>query len=466
MKRFESDIEKKVARRFEEALYQYGLIVLNQDKWQTSLMIRRFDIVIYKNFDPIVVIEVKGSIEKKDILAKAKDQVRSAISITNSRFGIVTDNIEFFIYDVSNRDLDFLKVSFDDIISRISRPERIEVSKKDKESVLKSIVDSADKHLKSNSDFLKFIKNKSLLNKIHFDKNTNTYCFADDGEGLASYENQLFSNMFGEFTNLEICRYTSLKTIFEMINNISFRMSGLMGMNDKTEVNYVESYLNRGNNEISIAKPLIKEHFNTIKAINDRFITSCTTIKRKDDLTLWRLYSEDAQGVCLIFDVKKNNLSNYVFLQKVKYADEKGIHAELNFIKQIIEDVVENTGYKFEFRKLDQWKHFFKAYDYRFEDEVRLLLIDNDALLKIKSDWVMSFTHSIITPVIEFKLNSKSFPIQLKEIILGPKCPEKETNLVQLREMIRRKNQESIEKTNMLIFNDIKIALSNIKHYR
>jgi hypothetical protein len=189
-------------------------------------------------------------------------------------------------------------------------------------------------------------------------------------------------------------------------------------------------------------------------------------VERKDDLTLWRLYSDDAKGACLIFDVKRKNLNNHVLLQKVKYADEDGKHKELDFLKQIKEDVETITGYKFEFRKIGYWKHFFKPYDYSIEEEVRLLIIDNDSLVKIKSDWVMTSSHSIINPIMDFRLNSKSFPIQLKEIILGPKCVEQETNLVQIQEMIRRKKKEITMKSFDASLNNLKVVLSKIKHYR
>jgi hypothetical protein len=266
--------------------------------------------------------------------------------------------------------------------------------------------------------------------------------------------------MLGEFKDTQICRYTSLRTIFEMLNFISFRMNGLVGMNDKSEVNYVETYLN------GVEKPLIKEHLNTIIAINTRYITSCSKVEKKDDLTLWRLYSDDAKGVCLVFDIKQSNLNNHILLQRVKYADEDGKHKELDFLKQIKDDVESTTGYKFEFRKIGYWKHFFKPHDYSIEEEVRLLIIDNGSLAKIKSDWVMTFTHSIINPIMDFRLNSKSFPIQLKEILLGPKCPEQEINLVQIQEMIRRKIREINEQKYDSNLNDIKVELSKIKHYR
>lgn len=460
MERFESEIERIVFNRLKEALSKTDLTLQSEDKWQTTLLLRRFDIVVYKGNYPLAVIEIKGNLENKNLLARATDQVRSALTITNARYGIVTDDTKYFLYDRSNKEIDFIELSFDEVIQKLSNPEKIKVEKKDREQVLQYILEAADKHLSDNKEFQTFIRSKSFLSQIQFDNNSNSYFFSGDDEGISSFENQFFIKMLGEFKDTQICRYTSLNTIFDMLNYISFRMSGLVGMNDKSEVNYVETYLN------GVEKPLIKEHYNTIKALNNRYITSCTKISRKDDLTLWRLYSDDAKGVCLIFNVKRNNLNNHVLLQKVKYADENGKHKELDFLKQIKDDVESNTGFKFEFRKIGYWKHFFKPHDYAIEEEVRLLIIDDDTLVKIKSDWVMTYTHSIINPIMDFRLNSKSFPIQLREIIIGPKCPEQETNMVQLQEMIRRKKREITEKTYDSNLNSLKVELSTIKHYR
>jgi hypothetical protein len=172
------------------------------------------------------------------------------------------------------------------------------------------------------------------------------------------------------------------------------------------------------------------------------------------------------KAFALSLDVKKSNLNKHVLLQKVKYADENGNHKELDFLKQIKVEVERLTGFKFEFRKLGYWKHFFKANDYAIEEEVRLLIIDNDSLVKLKTDWVMTYTHSIINPVIDFRLNSKLFPIQLKCILLGPKCPEQETNFVQIDEMIRRKRKEIKVKGYDSNLRNLKVELSKINHYR
>jgi hypothetical protein len=366
---FESELERIIADSFSQALRQANLDVRLQDKWETTLHKRLFDIVIYKGIHPLAVVEVKN-LQNENLLARATSILRSALSITNARFGIATDNETFYLYDRNEKDRDFFVITFDEIIKRLLNPEKVQVVKKDKEDILNIIRKSANTHLQDNSEFMSFIESELFLSRITFDQNSNSYIFSDNKEGI-SFENHFFNKMFGEFTDKQICRYTGLKTIFDMFSYLSFRMSGLVGMNDKSEVNYVENYLNKDNGAISVDKPLIKEHHNTIIAINNRYITSCSKIERKDDLTLWRLYSDDAKGVCLVFDVKKNNLNKHVLLQKVKYADQDGNHKELDFLKQIKVDVEALTGFKFEFRKLGYWKHFFKAHDYAIEEEVR-----------------------------------------------------------------------------------------------
>jgi hypothetical protein len=460
MERLDSETILMVSKRFKDALINTDLEVIVEDRWQTPLLLRRFDIVIYKLANPLAVIEVKSRLTNKNLLARATDQVRSAVSITNSRFGIVTDNEVFFLYDRRNFEQDFIELSFEEIVKKLITQEKIRIYQEDKRKVLKIIVNSAEKYLGDNYEFVEFIKSKFFLSRIKFDENTNSYYLDSDEEGISSFENQFFIKMLGEFKDTKICRYSSMSTIFDMLNYISFRMNGLVGMNDKTEVNYVENYLN------GLNRPLIKEHYNTVIAINNRYITSCSGIDRKDDLTMWRLYAEDAKGVCLIFEVMQKNLNNHILLQKVKYADINGIHKELDFLKHIKEEVESLTGFKFEFRKLGYWKHFFKPHDYSIEEEVRLLIIDNKSLSKLRTDWVMTFTHSIFNPIIDFRLNGSLFPLQLKEIILGPKCPEQETNFVQLQEMIRRKKREIVAHKLDSNLDNIKVEFSNITHYR
>ena len=204
MEKYESEIELIVANRFKEAFRQSNLEVRLQDSWDTPILKRRFDIVIYKGVHPLAVIEIKVTLQNKNFLARATETLRSAISITNSRFAIATDNESFYCYDRNEKDLDFFQLSFDEIIKRLINPEKVKVVKKDKEDVLNIIIEAANQHLQDNFEFLSFIKGKSFLSRIQFDQNSNTYIFSDDDGGIISFENQFFNKMFGEFKDTQI----------------------------------------------------------------------------------------------------------------------------------------------------------------------------------------------------------------------------------------------------------------------
>ena len=461
--RFDSERERVVYLEFLRAFSKYpnsGLVLKPLDRWETALLRREFDLVIYKGTNPLAVVEVKGSFMNKNILARATDQVRSALTITSARFGIATDSVTFYFYDRENYEADFVQISFNDIVLRLVDVKLINISDKDREKVAEIITNVIKNQMSDRNELNDLLNNKSLISNIDFDQNSNSFYFRTKDAGINSFENQFFMRMFGQFTDKTICRYTTLNTIFTMLNYLSFRMNGLVGMNDKSEVNYVEAYL-AGND-----KPLIKQHRSSISAINNRYITSCTTIKNKDDLTLWRLYADDSRGVCLVFDTVDANLNNHVLLQKVKYADKDGKHSELELLKEIRRQVVERTGFPFEFKNLGYWKHFFKPYEYSIEDEVRLLIIDDPSIPSIKKDWVLTYTHSIVNPIIDFQLNGRQFPLHLKEVLLGPKCPEQETNKVQLEELIRRKKNEITTKKIDADLKGLKVDMSAIKHYR
>ncbi len=226
------------------------------------------------------------------------------------------------------------------------------------------------------------------------------------------------------------CRYIPLNTLFEMLKNGTYRMSGLAGMNDVTEVDYFDEYCK---------SPQTLQ----TESVNDVFVSClCPDV---DDLTMWRLYADNAAGVCLVFETDTDNVPNFKFY-KVQYADRNGYHSSLDLIKKLI-----STG--IEFRHIDEWKHFFKPYEYNIEHEDRLVYFYNR---KIDRKWLLTDKNNIVNPVIDFEL--KDFPLTLKKIILGPKCPEKEINIKQIKAMMQANNIPNA--------GDIEVVTSSIDNYR
>jgi hypothetical protein len=463
--------EKNFFERLKQSLGEYkkqGFSVRFYDK--TSLSKDKYhehDIVINKWNKPLAIVEFKNFYDFKPSIQNALS-VNFDLERTLARFEIIVNpNNTIFINDKYKKKEDFHELSFNKLIEIIVNPEPIRFGREEKQTVQNIFLEVQQELLPQNFTLKKILKDDVFLNALNFGKNSFNCFFEDSKTGISEFENQFFISLLGKFEESQICRYTTLNTIFSMLNYMSFRMSGLVGMNDKTEVNYVDTYLK------GIEKPLIEQHYKRVSALNRRYITSCTTLDKKDDLTMWRLYADDSQGVCLTFDVNFKNTNDHVLIQEVKYADKLGKHPELEFLNAVQTRISNALGFTFHFKKLGIWKHFFKPHEYEIEKEVRLMVIDDDTIPKIKTDWVLTHTHSILNPIIDFQLNSTVFPIQLKEIMLGPKCPEQKINKVQIEEMLRRKRsyikENNSDSSKMNIDSDfakIDVKLSKIEHYR
>lgn len=456
-------IENNLISEFKKILFSNldkskGFKIILDDDWeQQTGWIQLYDIVLYRQSIPFAVFSFE---ENLDIVNSKIDSILASLKITKARYGIFVVQDDFYILDKGNRFEIKEKINFQTLVKYLNNPSPIFLDDKFKLELEKIIFKRAIEFIPNSQKeyFMNFLKNSNISEKFQFNPNSNSFGFIDKNIGLESFENQFFNHLLGEFKESKICRYTSLKSLFASLNNSTFRMNGLVGMNDKSEINYVDDYLN----DFPITYQ--KLHHNTISAINKRYISSCSLQTMADNLTMWRLYGDDSKGVCLFYKVNKLNLNNHTLLQKVSYSEKNGTHPLLDFLKWVKRDIENILELTFEFRKLRYWKHFFKPNEYSIEKEVRLLVIDNDEVPIEKRDWVLTESHSILNPIIDIKLNHPKFPLILNEIILGPKCPETEINKVQIEELLRFKKLDMtlIEKKYFKI--DVKI--SNIKNYR
>lgn len=293
---------------------------------------------------------------------------------------------------------------------------------------------------------------------IHFNKDGQFFHFSTDIGDLKNYENTFFRLLTQEMkANEFIYRYTTLDTIFSTVKFSSVRLNGIVGMNDISEVGYVESYLDESF--------IPMENDEDVDQINSRFIL-CSSIL-SDDLMQWRLYGDDCKGACLKFKVKKTSLLSGLQLRRISYGVElkgENYHPELEIISEIIKAVKEHNKQSIQFRALGIWKHFFKSFEYTPEQEVRLLLIlaknksikgEQSNIHSFNKEWCLTASHQIANPFLTIPLSDKSLPFELTEIILGPKCPEIITNKKQFEQLLREK-----------AFNNVETKHSKIKNYR
>lgn len=399
-------------------LGNYFNIIYRNLKWMVGDKYIVFDIALYKNDILYAVFKIKENLNSSN-LEFAKKEIENFLKLTKCRFGIIADSNRYLLIDYENPTKENIETDFNKITKLLLHPNQIQEGNNEETNIKKA---------------LKLYFNKeeeitSIFNDIKYDKNQGLFSFED-----LEKERTFFMNIIGSINDNEtIYRYTTLDTLFTMLNKGTYRMNGIMGMNDKSEINYFD---NKCTIEIS-----------PIEELNNTYLSSCSSMK--DDLTMWRLYGDDGKGVCLEFEFSPSGKENNDFIwAHVNYA-EKTSHKALKMLKEM-------SDAKMKFKQLYKWKHFFKPYNFSAEKEIRLMFIDNGRYDNgvVNRDWVKTLSHSIINPIVDFKLNSKSFPIQLRRIILGPKMQEKSTNLTQIDYLLSLKEYS------------IKVEQSEIDYYR
>jgi hypothetical protein len=455
-------IENELIKRFKNAI-NTELSFKENIRWEVNDRITFFDLGFFKKNELFGIIKVvkKLSINNEDY----KNYIDDYINISNARLYIITDNQSFYFYDKNDSESKILELTFDEITNKINNVKSIKVDLLEIEKVINIIKTCVKNRLKDNTELIDFIENDLKMSVISFDENKNCFHFFESKRNdLQTFENKFFSLLLGTLEDTKIYRYSSLSTLFESLNKLTFRMNGIFGMNDKSETNFVDFYFKKKESKLLSDKPLDRLHHKTISSLNRRYI--CSGSSSIDDLTLWRLYGDDAKGVCLVFNLNPNKFNSSFLIRKVKYASENGVLNELDLIAEILNEVKNKTNFEFEFKKLKVWKHFFKPFEYSIEKEIRILVVDDGINEKINEGWMLTNNNSIINPFIDFRLNDNKSPFQLEKVIVGPKCPERITNQVQIREMISRKIEEIKSKGINSILNGIKVESSKIENYR
>lgn len=255
--------------------------------------------------------------------------------------------------------------------------------------------------------------------------------------------NKVFNALLKDVSG-KICRYTSQEALFATAQSGQQRMYGLAGMNDLEEITYTDDYIFKGRFE-----PASSLRY------NERFILSCSKISSVDDLTMYRLYGNDAKGLCLIYDVN-SMIKDSFYIKAVEYADSKGDNPTLKRIKSIVDYIFDKTGFILDFFGDSGWKYFYKPKEYSIEKEVRILYDKLSSEKPLTRHWVITNNNKILNPFVVFDMNDSVLsPIKLTEIILGPKHPEIGINLSQYNDFLKDNK-----------FLDVKISESEIKNYR
>jgi len=402
------------------------------------------------------IIEDRFDTYKPDLLIKAGKKIIAAIEIKKEgnltkaltsfttdfyflfkvRYFIYTDGKRYFIFDRFNNPKEYVTTDSDGFVVRVKRVLSLSTLGKLKSSVAKIIKAKIVEYSNQFPNLQSFDENygNKITRELKLSSDYKLY-FEGGKTDTDSFEHQFFRHLLDNNIPDNIYRYCAFNRAFQILNDSKIAMLGLPGMNDTTEPNYVDNYLNN-----SIDEPW-EMPAQSRAAINRRFIMSCTTLP--DDLMQWRLYGEDGKGACLKFETKKTlDTSQKFYLGKVKYANGVGEHPELLFLKSIINEIKTTLFFDIKFILLYVWRHFFKPHDYEYEQEIRLLYI-HQKTDRTKS-WIIAEPYSIVNPMVIFDLSKNEFPLKVTEVMLGPKRPEKQLNKSQLEQM-ESENNKSVQ---------------------
>ena len=397
------------------------------------------DLLIYKDSKPIALVEIKLQV-RESMLYILQTSMQIAATVFETRFIIVTDGGKAFIIDVSKEKdpSSWTPLSLDKLLhyveSAINGPKKLFgpfTSVDGFRDAIKDVLESADL---SSFESVKDILEKKPEDAVSFN-DANGFDFSDTFK--KAIQNSLESPKNGN----ELCRYTSLSSLFRQINNNQHSMASLEGMNDSSEINYVDTILF---GDASIKAKAINQGDR-----NNFFILSFCGKEQIDDLTLWRLYGDDAKGVCLVYESFSTDLPDGFIMKNVVYDNKL-----LSILKNLVE-CIQSHGCNYIARD-DTWKHFFKPKDYETEKEVRLLLNKKRTKTIFSEVWIHNMTYNIIHPIVLFDSLSASenFPMQMKKIILGPNMPEAELNQRQIMQWLKSKDLQ------------IEVEISKIGNYR
>ena len=402
-----------------------------------------FDFVILKDAEPLAAIEYKSFAYSMQ-LHTHEEWLYDKFKKVGIQFGILYFGRpdEFYLYKKGS--YHFTKLSQNGLIAAIMNENGIgEIPLVD--DVAADILGGMPEELSAEMDVV-------VLNGLNESFSDDTLNF-DMTNGEVSFkeevEDKFFRLLLPQIKPSSLCRYTSLNSLFLTLRDKKHCMCSLTCMNDKGEISYADKYIHYG--VYAYSRQIVEEN-------NDCFILSCCDHSKMDDLTMWRLYGDQGKGVCLEYNYNDNAVDNFLFfLAPVSYGKEKDKHPQLDFIKNI--NYWQHEGWHFKLKRWHIWKHFFKSYLFKDEQECRLLFVPSENS-EADVHWIMDSTNSIVSRIALFDVSDTTFPLSLKSVLVGPKCPEQESNVNQLNFM--NSKQQVMHSRGLLNV----IKASTIKDYR
>lgn len=429
VKQLEQEVFEYLRKRLDE---NYEIIRDYKSFWGYC-----YDIAVLRNRVVVAVFEIKqGAIVygKNPMLFDTMNSRRRSVG---ARYLVVTDGDEYCVF--SDESYKPIIVNAESFIDCLLKEYPIATSEPDLSGLVNRIVNYG-----LESQLIKVVKyvEKKGSKLFRTDPKSATVHFIADRE-----EDAFFKKLLPVARKIDTtCRYTSIDGVFLQLRDLKQNMCNVVCMNDRSEGIYADRFV-----------------FGNVPDINEKaftesdhcYILSMMDTAMVDNLTMWRLYGDEAKGACIRYALrsKMNALPKDFFLAKVSYGekvDGQETHKELELLR-LIHQFSFGGGWRFKFNRWGIWKHFFKSYLFKDEREIRLLFYDrNDD--RCSYEWIKNNDSQIVTKMQRFPLND--FPFAMEELMIGPKCSEIEIISRQLQHMAKSKGL------------DLHVGMSEIRAYR
>ena len=406
-------LDKEVRNAIQDINRDYNTS-LTQDRSVGSSM-NKFvpDYLIRKDGESFLIIEYKSQLSSlsESIFTKGLSEWGT--------YGILTDGKAFKVYGRKScseiTECDDLKSA---IKYLLTNAEEVKIPKDSNNLVCDFIISLANKHLKSKclNNVKKLVEGWRKTSEQFFEIERESFVLTEEAE------QSLFRALLGR-ANHQLCRFTSFRSLFRMLNNKKIYLNNIMNMNDKTEGAYFDNYASKSDTKNE-----------TFANKMEYFIMSCSDAKKVEDFDMWRLYGDDTKGCCMVFSHRKIDSSDFKIFP-VNYAQKEGMHPEVDFINDLVTKKLAEGG-KIVIKNLNEWKLFFKPYEYHNENEVMVLHGFGKDAVKFKEEYFMNEQYGIASQSLAYDFSDT--PFKLEGIILGSGVPEKEANMAMLEELLRK----------------------------
>lgn len=257
----------------------------------------------------------------------------------------------------------------------------------------------------------------------------------------------LLDELNAEGDAAEIAYYTSAEVFSYMLPEKCTKEEGKEGRLGKLTVMYL-SYMNDPNEGKTLQKAIYGPSYGALqkgrKPLDVPFVFVKCFSPRIDYLPMWEMYGDHARGCCLVIDWETSKwmeeeaepvLYHVCYLRKqgnsyvvLNEDNEKlsrscrAINSQLQELHNVAEEIAEQDR-RYLDDVLGKVLYLFKDSSYSYEQELRVIYQTKDNILHTDGDRPWLFVQ---TP----------FPLQLDEVILGPKFPDVSTRVPYLQEQL------------------------------